>query len=267
MEVPKPKNYCRCGCGTEIKATRKWVSTHNLKKRNENYTYIANRAHREVECMECEKKQLKRADHVKRRNGKVYCSSACANKANARAPRSYPERKTGKMKKCKICRKEFYVQKAVLSYGRGIFCSRECHFEWLKENPRINFVKGNDNSGKNNGMYKNGKHAGRGYRGDKRKIKQELIERDGGKECLLCGLPGDGLHMHRVVYGSQGGKYETSNCIQLCGEDHALVHSSKKTWLEPQQNYLAEPNEKNRNKLIKLRLEVLGITTESLFEE
>jgi hypothetical protein len=31
--IPKPKNYCRCGCGEEIKATKKYVSGHNLKRR------------------------------------------------------------------------------------------------------------------------------------------------------------------------------------------------------------------------------------------
>ena len=166
--------------------------------------------------------------------------------------------RTGKDKECKVCKKKFYVKKCQLTTKK--FCSWGCYDKWMKENPRTNLMVGLDTSGKNNAQYKHGRYAGKRshYRGNRRKVKEELVERDGGKECLLCGKPGDGLHMHRVIYGSQGGKYETDNCVQLCGEDHALVHSSKKTWLEPLLQYLKEPNIRNRNNLIKLRLEALG---------
>jgi 5-methylcytosine-specific restriction endonuclease McrA len=64
---------------------------------------------------------------------------------------------------------------------------------------------------------------------EKEKVRGKLKQRD-GNWCLLCGKPGPGLHLHRIVYGSHGGKYEIDNCVQLCPVHHELVHSSKKTW-------------------------------------
>lgn len=61
-----------------------------------------------------------------------------------------------------------------------------------------------------------------------------------------------GLHIHRVVYGSHGGKYELNNCVLLCGEDHAKVHSSKVTWAEKLLNYLANPNRNEHGWLMKI---------------
>jgi len=61
----------------------------------------------------------------------------------------------------------------------------------------------------------------------KEKVRKQVIERD-GKWCLLCGKPPKGLHLHRVVYGSQKGKYEKSNCVLLCNIDHDLIHSDKR---------------------------------------
>lgn len=164
----------------------------------------------------------------------------------------------GKNKVCKSCGKEYYVIQYNLKTSK--FCSRKCQFDWMKENPPAYLISDVDNTGKNNPAYKHGRDGGRGYKGDKRKAKEKLIERDGGKECLLCGKSGERLHLHRVVYGSQGGKYEADNCVQLCPKDHALVHSSKNTWLEILLDYLREPNRSNQEILIKKRVEILGGT-------
>jgi uncharacterized protein YgiB involved in biofilm formation len=95
-----------------------------------------------------------------------------------------------------------------------------------------------DNSGSRNGRYVNGKNVGRNKGpSQKVKVRAEVIERD-GNWCLYCGQPGPGLHLHRVVYGSQGGKYEASNCVQLCAQDHARIHSSKSTWMPLLLEYL-----------------------------
>lgn len=72
----------------------------------------------------------------------------------------------------------------------------------------------------------------------KEKVRQAVIEREGGNWCVLSGVPGPGLELHRIVYGSQGGKYETDNCILLSVEMHRLVHSSKKTWMPILQDHV-----------------------------
>jgi 5-methylcytosine-specific restriction endonuclease McrA len=96
-----------------------------------------------------------------------------------------------------------------------------------------------DNAGAKNGRYTNGKRVGTNKGPtNKARTRSEVIERD-GDWCLYCGRPGPGLHLHRVIYGSQGGKYEASNCVQLCAEDHARVHSSKRTWMPLLLEYLA----------------------------
>lgn len=64
----------------------------------------------------------------------------------------------------------------------------------------------------------------------KEKVRQAVIERDGGNWCAISGVPGPGLHLHRIVYGAQQGKYETDNCILLSNEMHELVHSNKRVW-------------------------------------
>ncbi|WP_433748305.1 hypothetical protein [Paenibacillus amylolyticus] len=72
----------------------------------------------------------------------------------------------------------------------------------------------------------------------KEKVRQAVIEREGGNWCVLSGVPGPGLHLHRIVYGSQGGKYEVDNCILLSKQMHDLVHSSKKTWMPILQDHV-----------------------------
>ncbi|WP_029516262.1 HNH endonuclease [Paenibacillus polymyxa] len=68
----------------------------------------------------------------------------------------------------------------------------------------------------------------------KEKVRAAVSERDatvGAHNCcLLSGRPGPGLHLHRIIYGSQGGKYEVDNCVLLSYDMHALVHSNKRVW-------------------------------------
>ncbi|ANY71686.1 hypothetical protein BBD41_03300 [Paenibacillus ihbetae] len=74
----------------------------------------------------------------------------------------------------------------------------------------------------------------------KEQVREEVKRRD-GNWCLLSGKPGPGLHLHRVVYSGMGGgngKYEVWNCVLLSNEMHALVHSSKRTWMPMLLEYL-----------------------------
>lgn len=49
------------------------------------------------------------------------------------------------------------------------------------------------------------------------------------RSCRFCGAT-YGLHVHHIVYRSQGGHDDPSNLILLCNEHHSLVHSNKKKW-------------------------------------
>lgn len=72
----------------------------------------------------------------------------------------------------------------------------------------------------------------------KPKVRAAVIERDGGNWCLLSGVPGPNLELHRIVYGSQGGKYEVDNCVLLSKAMHDIVHSDKKTWMPILQDHV-----------------------------
>lgn len=61
-------------------------------------------------------------------------------------------------------------------------------------------------------------------------VRAAVIERD-LDACLLCGKPPGALQLHRVKYGSEGGKYVVENCVQLCAHDHLyVVHADKRVW-------------------------------------
>lgn len=67
---------------------------------------------------------------------------------------------------------------------------------------------------------------------NKAAVRQKVIERD-GERCLVCRASNVPLHLHRIVYGSHGGKYEISNTCLLCYHHHNAdgrqsVHSRKK---------------------------------------
>lgn len=83
---------------------------------------------------------------------------------------------------------------------------------------------------------------------------RKIVAARDGDWCLLCGLPPAGLHLHRVRYGSEGGVYEPSNCVQLCQGDHALVHSNKRLWQPLLLAFLADASVDNLAPLQTLRL-------------
>lgn len=244
--VPKPKNYCRCGCGTEIKATRKYVSGHNLKRRPKDAVVKNGRSYLKIKCTECGSKFEKRADQINRRSMVNLCSKDCisAYQSRNRKGKTIPNARTGQYRCCKHCKEEFYINnRRANKDNNGKFCSKECYYEWVRETGFIpnNFINSPNNSGKNNGRYKHGNRVG--SHTNKKKVREKVIERDGGNWCLLCGKPGPGLHLHRIVYGSQNGNYEVDNCVQLCAECHALVHSSKKRWMPRLQKHIEKKKE------------------------
>lgn len=75
-------------------------------------------------------------------------------------------------------------------------------------------------------------------RGNPQKARQEVIEFD-GELCRLCNKMHN-LQLHRIIYGSQGGKYESSNTVLLCIKCHEMVHSNKNKWLPILQKFVSE---------------------------
>lgn len=71
----------------------------------------------------------------------------------------------------------------------------------------------------------------------KEKVRSAVSDRDAsvGEHncCLLCGKPGPGLHLHRIIYGGMGGgggQYEIDNCVLVCHNCHDRIHSNKRVW-------------------------------------
>ncbi len=175
-----------------------------------------------LRCEDCGALFQRRADAPTRAvDGKLRCT-VCSRRARA-AGRTCPERKTGDTAACAICGTTFYRKGSRASQR---FCSTDCRDEGLRQADRIP-VPLTDNAGTKNPGYKHGRRVGKNT--GKAKVRAAVIARD-GDSCLICGRPPKGLHLHRVRYGSEGGTYVPENCVQLCGDHHALMHSSKRTW-------------------------------------
>jgi 5-methylcytosine-specific restriction endonuclease McrA len=56
---------------------------------------------------------------------------------------------------------------------------------------------------------------------------KSLVRSLDGNRCRFCGT-NQRLHVHHIIYRSQGGTHEVENLITLCQEHHDTVHSNKK---------------------------------------
>lgn len=232
---------CECGCGRMVIAPKKYVSGHNARVPGNIYREGRPRGYKKIRCSECGEKFERRIDQINRRSLKNYCSNDCSNKAHARKRKGQPllNARTGEYRRCKNCRKRFYLSPSqAKKKEQGKFCSHKCRNAWNVENGYMpkGFIGSADNAGEKNGRYKHGRRIGGHI--SKKKVREKVIERDGGEWCLFCGKPGPGLHLHRILYGSQGGKYEVDNCVQLCPVHHELVHTSKRKWKPILQRYI-----------------------------
>lgn len=229
------KYFKTCKCGKSFKVRPCHYNDPNKKYcSNEcRYKYAAREktaVPKVFYCPQCGKKFERFLGQWNRGNN-TYCGSKCAHEA----------KKNGEIRKCLNCDKEFYTSKA----RNKKYCCKKCD---AIANPRTGFITGANNVGVLNAQYKHGKYAGRNRAGgdsNKEKVRRQVIERDGGKWCLFCGKPGPGLHLHRIIYGSQCGKYEVTNCVQLCNEHHELVHKNKRKWQPQLIQYLSDLKQRN----------------------
>lgn len=111
-------------------------------------------------------------------------------------------------RRCRNCRGYFPAQEMV-RVGSAFFCDKSCvESSWSKQ-----FKK-------------------QRKKGSKSVIPQdvrfEVLTRD-GRRCRMCGRT-VGLHLHHVVYRSEGGKHVATNLLTLCYGCHDRVHSNKKLY-------------------------------------
>jgi 5-methylcytosine-specific restriction endonuclease McrA len=57
-----------------------------------------------------------------------------------------------------------------------------------------------------------------------RKIKAEIYDRDKGI-CQGCGVIG--VHLHHIIFRSQGGKHTVDNLVTLCNDCHTRAHNCR----------------------------------------
>ena len=113
--------------------------------------------------------------------------------------------------KCGTC-KQYFPQEQAISKGVSRFCSTDC-------------ANGRKSLTRQGRVTK--KQSTRSVVPPK--IREEVMARDGG--CRFCGTR-TRLHVHHIIYRSQGGQHTPENLIVLCNQHHDLVHSDKKRYMK-----------------------------------
>jgi 5-methylcytosine-specific restriction endonuclease McrA len=54
---------------------------------------------------------------------------------------------------------------------------------------------------------------------------RRVLERD-GERCQRCGAE-DGLHVHHIVFRSQGGTHDEDNLVTVCNNCHEDIHQRR----------------------------------------
>lgn len=129
--------------------------------------------------------------------------------------------------KCKYCG-EYVDKETAYQFGFSSFCNRD-HFYAFKV-PRKSTKP------------KSKPKTKRSKPGVPPQVAESVLERDHHR-CRLCGS-GSNLHLHHIVYRSEGGPHVEENLITLCSLDHNRVHSDKKVW----QSHLQEIVRGSQNK-------------------
>ena len=109
-----------------------------------------------------------------------------------------------KMVRCGGCKKYIERSKAI---RRGLqnFCGRSCmsRLQWRKKKPDV-----------------------------PGELRMQVFE-DDSFTCRGCGSRYHHLHIHHIIYRSQGGQHEYDNLITLCHRCHDVVHDSPRSVYEP----------------------------------
>lgn len=148
-------------------------------------------------------------------NNRHFCSNKC-RLSNLHQKHVKP--KTGEIKNCLTCAKEFYVQKfRTKDKTRGKFCSVECY----AKNKEIT------SRGDGNNQYIDGRSAltKNLYRTiEWRKLRVEIYKRD-NFNCKVCHKHGGRLVAHHLIpAGICSDFYNPENLITVCHRCHELIH-------------------------------------------
>ena len=125
--------------------------------------------------------------------------------------------------RCTYCR-EYSDRDTALRYGVMSFCSQECAQNWRYKSAKKKSKKPDVSAD----------------------LREEVLEADGHK-CRYCGRRDQFLHVHHIIYRSQGGPHEVGNLVTLCPEHHDLVHSNKRVY-QPLAQELVSLRRKNSDK-------------------
>lgn len=116
--------------------------------------------------------------------------------------------------KCVGCKK-YFPQSQAINAGVSRYCSNDCAY-------------GRGRIAKKGINRKKSPKRGKGSPIPPA-VREEVMQRDGG--CRFCGTR-TGLHVHHIIYRSQGGKHVPDNLIVLCARHHDLVHSDKSRYMK-----------------------------------
>ena len=112
--------------------------------------------------------------------------------------------------KCGGCKK-YYLQSESINSGITRFCSVDCMYDKRAKKPSAPAIKkANDHKIPDS-------------------VRKAVLIRDGAR-CRYCSIDTN-LHLHHIVYRSQGGKHTEDNLITLCSKHHELMHSNKRKYL------------------------------------
>lgn len=84
-------------------------------------------------------------------------------------------------------------------------------------------------------------------------IKNEVLKLD-SHACRSCLSKSKGLHVHHIVYRSEGGQHLIENLITLCFYCHDMVHSDKDKY-QPLLKLIADMRSKGDKQITLKRLE------------
>lgn len=138
--------------------------------------------------------------------------------------------------RCTNCRSYFKPDKFYMDNQMTRVCSEECYHELRASRSlkgRRTVVRSRRGRVSSSSSSPSQRSNGRQIPSE---VRRRVLDRD-GRRCRFCNTK-ENLHLHHIVYRSQGGPDEDWNLITLCLEHHDKVHSSKRTWMPVLRAYI-----------------------------
>jgi len=149
----------------------------------------------------------------------IYCSKQCTTTVAARAKKPNKERPENfRWLTCEVCQEKYRIHKCYTESRKSRFCSNKCRYAAKKKQ-----MTGSENPNYRHGN--GGKRTSR--RGNWRKVRKEIMERDGYK-CRICHSTGPRLCVHHIIpYMDFDDDWKLANqpenLILLCPSCHRKV--------------------------------------------